>query len=52
MAIQNNQPDSEKPDKSKLMIMVIVGLAVLLLLAQKFGCGPVKTEEKIEWIDR
>ncbi len=52
MAIQDNQPNTDKPDKSKLIIMAIVALAVIMLLAQKFGCGPVKTEEKIEWIDR
>ncbi len=33
-------------------LAVLAVVAVLFYLAQKTGCGPVKTEEKLEWIDR
>ncbi len=33
-------------------IAVLVVVAGLFYLTQKMGCGPVKTEEKLEWIDR
>jgi hypothetical protein len=52
MAVQDQQPNQGNPDKSRLIILAIVALCLALLLAQKFGCGPVQTEDKIEWIDR
>ena len=52
MAVQDQQPKEGNPGKSRLIILAIVALCLAVLLAQKFGCGPVQTEDKIEWIDR
>lgn len=50
------QPDQRPSPEKKIgplqWIAVIVVLLILIYLAQKSGCGPVKTEEKLEWIDR
>ena len=32
--------------------VVVVLAAIIFYVAQKTGCGPVRTEEKMEWIDR
>ena len=32
--------------------LILAAALLLLLIAQRLGCGPVKTEEKVEWIDR
>ncbi len=40
-----------KPAKPHWLLYVI-GAIVVLFLLQKVGCGPLRTEEKVEWIDR
>jgi hypothetical protein len=32
--------------------LYLLGGIVLLFLLQKIGCGPVKTHEEMQWIDR
>ncbi|MBI5915208.1 MAG: hypothetical protein HY842_07520 [Bacteroidetes bacterium] len=52
-ATMSNQ-ESDKPSSSPKphwLVYVLAALVVLFLL-QKVGCGPVRTEEKLEWIDR
>ncbi|MCB0521364.1 MAG: hypothetical protein H6577_24095 [Lewinellaceae bacterium] len=49
--------DQTNPNKppgsgSSRLVWLAIAVAVLLFLVQKLGCGPVKTTEKIEWIDR
>ena len=43
-------PPQKQPNARKWLILAAALL--LLLIAQRLGCGPVKTEEKVEWIDR
>jgi hypothetical protein len=40
----------KQPNPRKWLILAAAFL--LLFIAQRLGCGPVKTEEKVEWIDR
>ncbi len=39
------------PSGSRWIIYVILALIGLVIL-QKTGCGPLRTEDKTEWIDR
>jgi hypothetical protein len=49
---QHQVPSNRKPlGPGNWTVIIIVG-CILFYLAWKSGCWPVKTEEKMEWIDR
>lgn len=52
MEQQNQEPAPRKKIGPLEWAAAIVVVVILFNLAQKAGCGPVKTEEKMEWIDR
>ena len=49
---QHHTPAPKKTLGPGGWIAVIVLAGIVFFIAQKTGCGPVKTESKMEWIDR
>jgi len=48
---ENKAPERKGLSKASLALAAIVLLGILYFL-QKAGCNILKSEEKIEWIDR
>lgn len=46
------QPAPGKKNGAFQWFAVMVVVILIFYALQKSGCGPVKTEEKLEWIDR
>lgn len=45
---QQSPGSGNQPGAGRWIIILVIGI-FLLYLAQRAGCGPVQTEEKMEW---
>jgi hypothetical protein len=50
--MENYVQDNPPSVPNRRWILIALAAIFLLYFLQKTGCGPLRTEEKIEWIDR